>query len=523
MKISLNLQEKKKFNKHFQFGIGSGHAPLALRKDYCEQLKFIHDSLGIKRVRFHGIFCDDMNVVRKLSDIVPVPGADRFQDINFSKIGEVYDNILECGMDPIVELSFMPSHLAKNPEQKLMLYYDACTSMPRDDEEWSNFIKDFVKFLIERYGKIRVESWLFEVWNEPDLIVFFGGTKDDYFHLYEITSKAIKEVDPAIKVGGPATSGSKWINDFLAYVKKNNLPLDFISTHQYAGDPIANIDGNNLEAKEQSGSSPFSNPNILKDVEDGSILSGLRSIFIDKSELREIRNDSIICNSKQVKDVSKNLPVYYTEWNENATFSAYTNDTRKVSSFIIMISLKIDEYVSGTSLWCFSDIFEELHMFNEEFHGGFGVMTRHGILKPSYYALKFLASVGDERYVLDDTYEDITLAAFDKQDEVQILITRQNMKNLFDAPKKEVSIELNLNAKGILIEGITDESGNPLKEYEKMNSPKYLTKNQINEIKVKSMVIEQPIDFENICGNVSFKLSLGINDSYLVKIKKVIL
>lgn len=188
-----------------------------------------------------------------------------------------------------------------------------------------------------------------------------------------------------------------------------------------------------------------------------------------------------------------------------------------------MTSLKIDEYVSGTSLWCFSDIFEELHMFNEEFHGGFGVMTRHGILKPSYYALKFLASVGDERYVLDDTYEDITLAAFDKQDEVQILITRQNMKNLFDVPKKEVSIELNLNAKWILIEGITDESGNPLKEYEKMNSPKYLTKNQINEIKVKSMVIEQPIDFENICGNVSFKLSLGINDSYLVKIKKVIL
>ena len=306
----------------------------------------------------------------------------------------------------------------------------------------------------------------------------------------------------------------------MTYVKKNNLPLDFISTHQYAGDPIANIDGNNLEAKEQSGSSPFSNPNILKDVEDGSILSGLRNIFIDKSELREIRNDSIICNSKQVKEVAKNLPVYYTEWNENATFSAYTNDTRKVSSFIIMTSLKVDEYVSGTSLWCFSDIFEELHMFNEEFHGGFGLLTKHGIPKPSYYALKFLASVGDERYVLDDTYEDITLAAFDKQDEIQILITRQNMKNLFDMPKKEIFIELNLNAESIVAEGITEKSGNPLKEYEKMDSPIYLSKKQIKEIKEKSMVFESPIEFENTCGKVSFKLDLGINDSYLVKIRK---
>ena len=52
--------ERIPHKKHWQFCVGSGHALLALRADYAKQLKFIHDSLGIERVRFHGIFCDDL-------------------------------------------------------------------------------------------------------------------------------------------------------------------------------------------------------------------------------------------------------------------------------------------------------------------------------------------------------------------------------------------------------------------------------------------------------------------------------
>ena len=54
--------ETRQVTKHWQFCIGSGHAALAQRADYLEQLKTVHDELGIQRVRFHGIFNDDMNV-----------------------------------------------------------------------------------------------------------------------------------------------------------------------------------------------------------------------------------------------------------------------------------------------------------------------------------------------------------------------------------------------------------------------------------------------------------------------------
>ena len=63
----------------------------------------------------------------------------------------------------------------------------------------------------------------------------------DYFRLYEITAKAVKAVDDKLKVGGPATSNSKWVAAFVDYCKAHDAPVDFITTHQYAGDPISEV------------------------------------------------------------------------------------------------------------------------------------------------------------------------------------------------------------------------------------------------------------------------------------------
>ena len=145
------------------------------------------------------------------------------------------------GMKPFVELSFMPQHLAKE-DVRGMFFYRPNICMPKDDQAWIDYIQSFVRFLIDRYGQEEVESWYFEVWNEPDLpVVFFHGTREDYFHLYEITARAIKEVDEKIRVGGPSTSGSKWVKSFVAFCKEHNVPVDFVTTHQYAGDPLGGV------------------------------------------------------------------------------------------------------------------------------------------------------------------------------------------------------------------------------------------------------------------------------------------
>ena len=50
-------------SNHWKYCVGSGQAKLAMRSDYARQLKLIHDELGIERVRFHGIFVDDMQAI----------------------------------------------------------------------------------------------------------------------------------------------------------------------------------------------------------------------------------------------------------------------------------------------------------------------------------------------------------------------------------------------------------------------------------------------------------------------------
>ena len=43
-------------------------------------------------------------------------------------------------------------------------------------------------------------------------------------------------------MGGPATSGGKWISSFLRYCRENDVPVDFVTTHQYAGDPLGGVE-----------------------------------------------------------------------------------------------------------------------------------------------------------------------------------------------------------------------------------------------------------------------------------------
>ena len=73
-------------SNHWKYCVGSGQAKLAMRSDYARQLKFIHDELGIERVRFHGIFDDDMQAIMSMADMMPMPGAEKFQNYNFFNI-----------------------------------------------------------------------------------------------------------------------------------------------------------------------------------------------------------------------------------------------------------------------------------------------------------------------------------------------------------------------------------------------------------------------------------------------------
>ena len=511
--------------KHWQFCVGSGHALLALRTDYTRQLKFIHDTLGIQRVRFHGIFNDDMRTKASLAEMFPAPGAEKFTDENFRACGLAYDNVLEAGMKPLVELSFMPRAMSKKETQGVF-YYRPCIDPPADHAEWAAYVQRFIRFLIHRYGAEEVRTWLFEVWNEPDLqVVFFSEDKEAYFKLYETTARAIKEVDPELKVGGPSTSGSKWIDSFVRYCRKKEVPVDFITTHQYAGDPLGGVEdkGESLdEEREQGGGESW--PERLKKMgerlataQDHTFLSGLRAINPDPTETTEMANDHFRKNAAVVRRQAGDLPVYYTEWNLNANLSSYTNDTRKEAAYDVKTALDVADSVDGSSLWCFSDIFEELHPFVQEFYGCWGLLSQSGIPKPVYYGMKLLADAPDTRIDLgpDSTDGEIGIGAFEGPEETHVILFRQKMKQL-PLPKEEavVHIACPVRPEKVILRRIDEEHGNPLKLWEEMGRPDYLNRAEVEDLKARSAVEPEnwPFTWEN--GMLTIRAELGVNDVY---------
>jgi xylan 1,4-beta-xylosidase len=102
----------------------------------------------------------------------------------------------------------------------------------------ADLIDKLVRHCIERYGIEEVRPWFFEVWNEPNLDAFWTGGQAGYFDLYQHAATTIKAIDPALRVGGPATANDEWIPDFLAFCRAHDVPCDFISTHPCPTDAL---------------------------------------------------------------------------------------------------------------------------------------------------------------------------------------------------------------------------------------------------------------------------------------------
>ena len=120
------------------------------------------------------------------------------------------------------------------------------TIPPKDFNKWSVICEHIIRHYTEGWAdgfKLDMEYW--EIWNEPDLDPddstnkrTWGGTKAQFFDLYEITAKHLKKCFPHLKIGGPAIAGwVEWGEDFLCEMQKRNVPIDFFSWHIYAQEP----------------------------------------------------------------------------------------------------------------------------------------------------------------------------------------------------------------------------------------------------------------------------------------------
>ena len=496
----------------WQFGIGNDHACQMLRTDVCEHVKLAHDELGLSYIRFHGIFDDDLLVIQRLTDyfnFAAMPWADKIRETSFRQIANVFDNVLKCGMKPFVELSFMPGAIAKG--KKIGLRYRNRIDMPKKTELWCELIENFIRFLLDRYGREEVESWYFEVWNEPDLPIFFHGKQSDYFRLYAETAKTIKSVDPALRVGGPSTSACRWIPEFRRYCEENHIPCDFLTTHHYPGDGF----GNSFGVKDALKMMQTTHRNAKNGVDLGDTLTE----YFFKPEVYKTWTKGILRKlDRKVRREAGEMPFYITEWNSMAVYSSPVHDEKYSAAFLVKSVMDLNGSMNGYMFWCCSDVFEELFILGKPFHGSYGIVSNDGIPKPNFWGFKLLSELYPNRLELPVTDDDVEYAVFTDGGKTQILLYAQD----FDYDKHETTeIEINVNqaARSVTKQVIDDTHCNPKAEWIKLGKPDLLTPEQVRTIKAKTKLTAEPHPFTSNTASTTISVTMQTNDTVLLTLE----
>lgn len=442
--------------------IGSDHAHMTLRADWRAQMHRVHEELGMRYVRFHALLDDDM------ATLLDERGTLLY---GFHNADLIVDFLRSIGMRPFVELSFMPTALASG--NKTVFSYRGNVTPPKKLADWDELIDQLVRHWVERYGLDEVRQWFFEVWNEPNIAAFWTGSQAEYFELYRHSATTIKAIDAQLRVGGPATANDEWIAEFIAFCGHEKLACDFISTHHYPTDA-------------------FGKPG---DDTEQQLAMATRGI------LRQRAQDTCAA--------AAGAPVYYTEWSSSSNPFFKLHDEPYAAAFLVKNFLDVADLVQCYSYWTFSDIFAENYFSSVPFHGGFGLLTIHGIAKPTYRAIQLLCRLGNERLRVDGAHATVDATVVRGTHEAVVLLSNHAFpQHPIETERVTVELECAQPPDAVWLERIDEDHCNPRKLWESLGSVQYPDADQLRRLHEASELRREPLRWQTRAGSVSLQVDL---------------
>lgn len=301
-------------------------------------------------------------------------------------LDRIFDTFHTAGVKPLVEIGFMPKALSTHPEPYRHNFpqgsiYTGWAYPPRDYQQWSDLVFQFVHHLKTRYGDTEVKTWLWEIWNEPD-IDYWKGTPEQFFKLYDISVDAVLRALPEAHIGGPDSTGpanpkaAEFLRAFLEHCahQKNyatgkiGTRLDFISFH------------------------PKGSPKWMGDHVQMGISHQLASIqagFKIVSSFDEWRNTPIVLGESDPEGCAacsaRNNP--QNSYRNGPLYAAYEAET-----LFHTLALAGTEHANllGSVTWAFE--FEDQPYFE-----GFRELATNGLDKPVLNAFRMFGLLGRER------------------------------------------------------------------------------------------------------------------------------
>jgi beta-xylosidase/AraC-like DNA-binding protein len=363
-KLTADARGGVSFARPWREVINLGFAQDIEKEEFMDQIRFIQKEAPFRYARFQGIFGR------------PMISLDGKSEYHFAKIDRVIDLVYQAGLLPFIELGYKLTNVAKKSGTFVFDRGGERENIPIG--EYENIIARFLKHTINRYGMGEVSRWRFEYWFPTDEQQDYRDEDIDvYVKQFGVIKKAIKKIVPAALVGGPGfvkSSDPEPVRSLLKKLAEENSLPDFFSFYIFSAvRELAESDGGNdtiyLWAKDDN----------AKRIE--RIRGYVENLYRD---LKGVGTKS------SFPDL-----FYVTEWNIDFSCRNLIHDSLLKASFILQNSIDAIGRVDVLSYWLASDISAEYTDSDAPFFGGAGLISRHGIRKPAFFAYQFLSKLGD--------------------------------------------------------------------------------------------------------------------------------
>lgn len=408
---------------------------------------------------------------------------------SWTTIDSIVDTYIQRGMKPLMEIGFMPEALSSKPDPYAHAWssggnlWTGWTYPPKDYNKWRELVYEWGKHSIERYGKEEVTSWLWEVWNEPD-IAYWSGTFEEYCKLYDFAADGLLKACPECTIGGPHTTSPRSEKAYQYLVRfiehclrgknyatgKIGSPLCYIGFHAKGSPGI--VDGHirmNMGAQ-------------LKDIQRG---------FEAVSSFPELKDIPVIigeCDPEGCAACSEKRDPKYG-YRNGTMYSSYT-----ASSFARLYEL-MDKYsvnLKGVVSWSFE--FEDQPWF-----AGFRELATHGVDKPVLNIFRMLGmmsgkrvSVKSERGLSADDIinngvrnsNDVNAIASADGNSIEVMVWNYHDDNV-NGPSSEVKLNIDhINADKVLVHHyrIDDQFSNSFEAWKSLGEPQRLSNEQYMDL-----------------------------------------
>jgi xylan 1,4-beta-xylosidase len=306
---------------------------------------------------------------------------------NWTTVDSIIDTYVQRGMKPLMEIGFMPKAISSKPEPYAHFWsqggnlWTGWTYPPKDYDKWRELVYQWVKHSIEKYGRKEVATWLWEVWNEPD-IPYWSGTFEEYCKLYDYAADGLKRACPECTIGGPHSTSPrnekayKFLTDFIEHclrgknyaTGKIGAPIEYVGFHA-------------------KGAPEYDHDHIRMNM--GAQLADIKKGFDAVNSFPELKGIPVIigeCDPEGCAACSdKRDPKY--GYRNGTMYSSYT-----AASFARIYELADQNNINLTGAVSWSFEFED-----QEWFAGFRDLATNGIDKPVLNVFRMLGMMEGQR------------------------------------------------------------------------------------------------------------------------------